>query len=75
VRVEVAMDADADGIRLDLAILPKFSLALQADEEGRPAIELPVIVARRLVALQDGRLDAWTLTAGGFRARLRLGGT
>lgn len=73
-RVEVAIDADADGVRLDLAMLPKFGLAMEAEEECLPATALPIVVARRLVALQDGRLDAWTLAAGGFRARLRLGG-
>ena len=73
-RVEVALDADAEGIRLDLGVLPKFSLTMEAEDECRPATELPVVVARRLIALQGGRLDAWTLPAGGFRARLRLGG-
>lgn len=73
-RTEIAIDCDATETRLDLSILPKFSLGIDTEDCSHPATELPVAVARRLAALQGATLDAWTLPSGGFRARLRLRG-
>jgi CheY-like chemotaxis protein len=68
---ELSVDAGAGGARIELAIRPEPPCR-RPDE---PAVEtlLPLTLARRLVALDHARLEAWLLPEGGLRARLRLG--
>jgi CheY-like chemotaxis protein len=70
---ELSLDAGAGQARLDLVIRPDARVA-PARGEPRPEQALPIAVARRLVAMLGGRLDAWTLPEGGLRARLLIRG-
>lgn len=79
---ELSIDAGAGQARLDLVIRPaEAGQPAGASEVGTgttpvarsPAeSRLPIAIARRLVALQGGRLDVWTLPEGGLRARLLI---
>lgn len=66
---ELSLDAGAGQARLDLVIRPDRPVATAVPER-----RLPIAVARRLVGLLGGRLDAWTLPDGGLRARLLIRG-
>lgn len=75
---DLSIDAGAGQARLDLVIRPADP-GQPATDAGRMPIpqspaecRLPVAIARRLVALQGGRLDVWTLPEGGLRARLLI---
>lgn len=78
---ELSIDAGAGQARLDLVIrpadpaLPATDAGLLPAPESQAERRLPIAIARRLVALQGGRLDAWTLPDGGLRARMLIRGT
>jgi CheY-like chemotaxis protein len=67
---ELSLDAGAGEARLELTIRLAEPPALPA--EARPEATLPIAIARRLVAAQGGRLEAWLLPEGVLRARLHL---
>jgi hypothetical protein len=68
---ELSVDAGAGQARLDLVIRPNAQ-ALRRAEVEETEQRLRIALARRLVTLQGGRLDVWTLPDGGLRARLLL---
>ncbi|OYW10525.1 MAG: hypothetical protein B7Z53_00815 [Rhodospirillales bacterium 12-71-4] len=70
---DLAIDAGGGQARLDLVIRPAEPGLPQIDET-ETSQRLPIAIARRLAALQGGRLDAWPLPEGGLRARLLLRG-
>ncbi|MBU8539854.1 response regulator [Falsiroseomonas tokyonensis] len=70
-RAELALEAAGGQARLDLLIA---SGATQPGEEAEAARRLALAIARRLAALQGGRLDAWRMPKGGLRARLLIRG-
>ncbi|MGG5809985.1 response regulator [Falsiroseomonas sp. CW058] len=72
-QAEVSVDAGGGQARIDLTIRPVRPVGGDAGEPS-PGQLLPVSIARRMVALQGGRLDAWTLPEGGLRARLLIRG-
>jgi hypothetical protein len=64
---ELSLDAGHGQARLDLVIRPDAPMGEQAPER-----RMPLALARRLVGLLGGRLDAWSLPEGGLRARLLI---
>ncbi|MGK7868222.1 response regulator [Falsiroseomonas sp. E2-1-a20] len=68
---ELSVDAGAGQARLDLVIRPSAQ-TLRRPEVAETEQRLRIAIARRLVALQGGRLDVWTLPDRGLRARLLL---
>jgi CheY-like chemotaxis protein len=68
---ELSLDAGAGEARLELVIRPAVP---RADAETGAGVTLPIAIARRLVAAQGGRMDAWLLPDGVLRARLFLPG-
>jgi CheY-like chemotaxis protein len=64
---ELSLDAGHGQARLDLVIRPDAPIGEQAPER-----RMPLALARRLVGLLGGRLDAWSLPEGGLRARLLI---
>jgi CheY-like chemotaxis protein len=70
-RAELSVDAEAGGARVELAILSLQAAPAPAAPTPDPA--LPLSVARRMAALQGGRLTAWPVAGGGLRLRLQLG--
>jgi hypothetical protein len=69
-RAELAMDAEAGGARVELAILPLRDLPPAGDPP--PDAMLPLAVARRIAALQGADIQAWPIPGGGLRLRLLL---
>jgi CheY-like chemotaxis protein len=68
---ELSVDAGAGQARLDLVIRPNAQ-TLRRAETDETEQRLRIALARRLVTLQGGRLDVWTLPDSGLRARLLL---
>jgi CheY-like chemotaxis protein len=68
---ELSVDAGAGQARLDLVIRPAAP-ALRQKELDETAQRLRIALARRLIAVQGGLLDVWTLPDRGLRARLLL---
>jgi CheY-like chemotaxis protein len=64
---ELSLDAGSGSTRLDLLLRPGTP-----EPEPRPEPGLPVTIARGLVAALGAQLDAWTIPAGGLRARLLI---
>lgn len=73
-KAELSVDAGAGQARIDLTIRTGTATAPLAADEPAPEQLLPVSIARRMLAQQGGRLDAWTLPEGGLRARLLIRG-
>ncbi|NKE45777.1 response regulator [Roseomonas frigidaquae] len=85
---ELSIDAGAGQARLDLVIRPAVpglrssgpnapspgtaDSGLPPAQPSQAEHRLPIAIARRLVALQGGRLDAWMLPEGGLRARMLI---
>ncbi|MDP3414343.1 response regulator [Falsiroseomonas sp.] len=75
---ELSIDAGAGQARLDLVIRPAdpgqpaTASATPPAPQSPAECRLPIAIARRLVALQGGRLDVWTLPEGCLRARLLI---
>lgn len=69
---DLALDAEATQARIELTIRYAPAAPERSADPG-PDTLLPITLARRLVALDGGRLDAWLLPEGGLRARLALG--
>lgn len=69
-KAELSVDAGAGQARIDLTIRTGVPIV----DEPAPEQLLPVSIARRMLAQQGGRLDAWTLPEGGLRARLLIRG-
>jgi CheY-like chemotaxis protein len=67
---DLALDAEASQGRIELTIRTP---PMPAAPDSPPHALLPITLARRLVALDGGRLDAWLLPEGGLRARMILG--
>jgi CheY-like chemotaxis protein len=68
---ELSVDAGAGQARLDLVIRPSAPTLRRPEVEATEQ-RLKIAIARRLVALQGGRLDVWPLPDRGLRARLLL---
>ncbi|MGG5885740.1 response regulator [Falsiroseomonas sp. HC035] len=68
---ELSVDAGVGQARLDLVIRPSAP-TLRRPEVAETEQRLRIAIARRLVALQGGRMDVWTLPDRGLRARLLL---
>lgn len=66
---DLSIDAGAGLARMDLMIRPD---APDADPDSAGEARMPIAIARRLVTLQGGRLDAWMLPEGSLRARLLI---
>jgi CheY-like chemotaxis protein len=71
-RAELSVDAGGHAARIDLTI--RSEQAVDAAAEPAPEQLLPVSIARRMIGLQGGQLDAWPLPEGGIRARLIIHG-
>ncbi|MBU8545890.1 MULTISPECIES: response regulator [Roseomonadaceae] len=70
---DLSIDAGAGQARLDLLIRPAET-DLPAWPKTPAESRLPIAIARHLVTLQGGRLDAWPLPEGGLRARMLIRG-
>ncbi len=70
-RAELSIDVGAGGARLVLVVSPAAPLR---EEEPAPEALLTLSVARRMVAVLGGCLDARVQPGGGLRACLVLGG-
>jgi CheY-like chemotaxis protein len=67
---ELSLDAGAGEARIELSIRPVTPGP--QDDEARPERALPVAIARRLMAADGARLEAWLLPHGALRARILL---